>query len=404
MIPSSLRHRELMPVWQAFHARLSSGRPVSRVRVGPLTADQQVALADLLGLSRLPGVETQVPLARLEELLAPLGLSVSSVVEATCGPIGNVAADRAAQSDAVEQLWSSLVSHKVVRAQPALEQWLADVRRGGLIGGSVERTRSVVGQALAVLVALPYDGRPLAQLGEGCTGDPHALDSDSRLAILVLRALAAMHDEPAPADAESRRFVWERAGVACDALSTVVLAAGLRPTGPGPLSQSLGDWADAGQASAVTLAQLRTVSSLDIGSVNLHVVENPSILAMALRRFGDSCPPIVCTAGWPNGAGMLLLRLLHGNQLHYHGDFDPDGVRIAAHIFAATGGQPWRMSATDYRSAARLDKPRPTFDPARLPDAPWDNELADAMRERACTVPEEHVAGILLDDLAREVR
>ncbi len=31
----------LRPLWSAIHARLSSGRPVSRVRVGPLGADQR---------------------------------------------------------------------------------------------------------------------------------------------------------------------------------------------------------------------------------------------------------------------------------------------------------------------------------------------------------------------------
>ncbi|MBO0880783.1 MAG: TIGR02679 family protein [Mycobacterium sp.] len=404
MIPSSLQRPELAPLWQAFHARLSSGRPVSRVRVGPLTTEQQAAVADLLGLSRLPGPNPRVALARLEALLSPLGLSVSSIVEATCGPIGNAAADQAAQSAAEAQLWSWLSVHPVVHTQPALLRWVADLQSRRRIDSSVERTRSIIEQALGVLAALPYDGRPLAHLAESCTGDPHALDGDSQLAVLVLRALAVMYDEPAPSDAESRRFVWERAGVACDALSTVVLAAGLRPTGIDALSRSLRDWANVGQASALTLAQLRTATSLDIGPVDVHVVENPSILAMALQRFGNSCPPVVCTAGWPNGAGMLLLRLLGDNQLHYHGDFDPDGVRIAAHILAATGGRPWCMSASDYRSAASLDKPHPRFNPGRLPDAPWDDELATAMRERAITVPEEHVADILLADLAHDVR
>jgi hypothetical protein len=42
-------------VWRAVHARLPSGRPVSPVRVGPLDPAGRAALADLLGLERLPG-------------------------------------------------------------------------------------------------------------------------------------------------------------------------------------------------------------------------------------------------------------------------------------------------------------------------------------------------------------
>ena len=45
----------LRPLWQAVHERLSSGRAVSRVHVGPLDDDQREALADLLGMDRLPG-------------------------------------------------------------------------------------------------------------------------------------------------------------------------------------------------------------------------------------------------------------------------------------------------------------------------------------------------------------
>ncbi|HEY4006944.1 MAG TPA: hypothetical protein VGM60_17405, partial [Pseudonocardia sp.] len=48
------------PLWRAAHQRLSSGQPVSAVQVGPLSDEQRGALADLLGLSRLPPEHTSV--------------------------------------------------------------------------------------------------------------------------------------------------------------------------------------------------------------------------------------------------------------------------------------------------------------------------------------------------------
>ncbi|MEV0302246.1 DUF2399 domain-containing protein [Streptomyces prasinus] len=36
-------------------------------------------------------------------------------------------------------------------------------------------------------------------------------------------------------------------------------------------------------------------------------MENPSILALAVRSFGPDCPPLVCTSGWPNSAAIHLL-------------------------------------------------------------------------------------------------
>ncbi len=44
-------------------------------------------------------------------------------------------------------------------------------------------------------------------------------------------------------------------------------------------------------------------------------VEVTSVMTMALRRFGARCPPLVCTAGWPTGAGILLLSMLAHSEL-----------------------------------------------------------------------------------------
>lgn len=151
--------------------------------------------------------------------------------------------------------------------------------------------------------------------------------------------------------------------------------------------------------SALTLAQIRSSGAgpLPVDGV-VHVVENPSILALALDRFGPACPPLVCTAGWPTGAGVLLLRRLAaaGQEIRYHGDLDGDGVRIVAYVMAKVGARPWRMSAVDYREVV------PSAGPpiGGLSDAPWDAELAHVMAEHRIAVVEERTSDLLLADLA----
>ena len=54
-----------------------------------------------------------------------------------------------------------------------------------------------------------------------------------------LRALALIYDVPPPANAQERRALWERAGVADDELSNIVLAAGIAPAGDDVASQIL---------------------------------------------------------------------------------------------------------------------------------------------------------------------
>jgi uncharacterized protein (TIGR02679 family) len=388
---------ELAPLWKAVHSRLSSGRPVGRVRMGPLNAGQQAALADLLGLPRLPGERPSVSLATLDHVLVEaVGIPAREVVAMLIGPLGDQAGDRERAAARRDELWAWLGGHPVVRAQPALSPWVSSAQRAGLVGGSVPRTRDELICALRVLAELPASGLPLPVLADQTLGDTHGLDEGTRCAGLVLRALASIYDVLPPANAQQRRALWERAGVADDELSAVVLVAGMQPEGDDVAARILRVCTEAGQAAALTLGQLRTADWAR-GSTNAWVFENPSVLAMALARFGRRCPPIAVTSGWPNSAVILLLQKLSsaGTHLHYHGDFDGEGLRIAAAVVARTGAAPWRMTSADYLRAASHGPPV-----GRMSDVPWDAALATHMAETGITVPEERIAAELLDEIA----
>src|SRR4051794_39257054 len=159
---AGLDSRALRPLWQVVHERLSSGRPVSRVRIGPLDDEQRGALADLLGLDRLPDVRPSVALVRLEEAVADAGgCTLRDVVAGIVGPLDDHAAMRQRRKDERDELWTWLAAHETVRSQPALGEWVAHCRNGGLIDGSVPRTRDLLTSALAVLAALPAQAQPL---------------------------------------------------------------------------------------------------------------------------------------------------------------------------------------------------------------------------------------------------
>ncbi|QKW09676.1 TIGR02679 family protein [Streptomyces sp. NA04227] len=404
----TLRRPELRPLWHTVHSRLSSGRPVNRVRLGPLDEAQREALADLLGLDRLPDPRPSVSLARLEEAVTELsGCTVRETVTELVGPLDDRAGERRRKEDERAELWTWLDGHATVRAQPALADWTASCRATGLVGGSPQLTRTLLADALTVLGELPAQAEPLPVFAARVLkGDAHALDDGTRLSTLVLRALATLHDTAAPESAAARRALWARAGVADDDLSATVLVGGLRPAGGGPLSRVARVCAEAGQAASLTLAQLRAPGEFTLASDPapvVHAVENPSILALAVRRFGPDCPPLVCTSGWPNSAAIHLLRLLadQGASLRYHGDFDGEGIRIAAYLLDKTPARPWRMTAADYRAAVARTPHGPP--PGRLTEAPWDPELTCAMTDHGTAVVEELVTDVLLADLAEAI-
>ena len=368
------------------------------MRVGPLDSDERAALADLLGLARLPGEYATVSLSRLDEVLRDaVGDGVRGVVERLVGPLADRAGDRQRAAAERARLWDWLERHPVVEAQPALGQWAGVVRRGGLIGGSVSRTRRELDRALRVLAELPASGVPLPVFADRVLGDPHGLDDPGRCSGLVLRALAGSYDVPPPADGQARRELWERVGIAADELSSTVLVAGLRMSGDDLVARILRASADAGQAAVLTLGQLRAADRWTGVPAAVWVFENPAVVALALGRFSDRCPPLVCTSGWPSAAGILFLRMLAsaGAALRYHGDFDGEGLRIAANVVARTGAEPWRMSSEDYLAAVADGPPV-----GRVNPVPWDADLAGHLLRVGTTVPEERVAAALLAELA----
>jgi uncharacterized protein (TIGR02679 family) len=388
----------LMPLWLAVHARLSTGLAVSRVNVGPLDVGERTAIADLLGSARLPGEHLSIALERLDEVLRErTGQDSREFVTQLIGPIGDRAADRREAEARRAELWGWLAGHPVVTAQPALGDWVAGVRRAGLVDRSISRTKDELEKVLRVLSQLPAAGQPLPNFSDDVLGDTHALDEGKRCANLVLKALVAIYDAPPPVDAPERRALWERAGIADDQLSSTVLAAGLRTRG-GVVSGILELCADAGLAAALTLQQLRATTALISAPPEVWVFENPSVLAVALDRFGERCPPLVCTSGWPSSAGILLLNHLSGagSALYYHGDFDGEGLRIAANVVARTGATPWRMSGDDYLAAVADGPPV-----GRVTSVPWDPQLAGHLTEAGRTVPEERLAMALLDEIVQ---
>ncbi|MFE0021465.1 TIGR02679 family protein [Amycolatopsis sp. NPDC059021] len=371
---------------------------MSRVRVGLLDDEERAAIADLLGAERLPGEYANIALDKLDQALREVtGLETRDVVAKLIGPVGNRADERRRAAAEREELWTWLAEHPVVAAQPALMDWVAGVRRTGLVDKSMKRTREELGRALRVLGELPAAGVPLPVFADAVLGETHALDEGTRCAGLVTRALAAIYDVAPPVDAPERRALWERAGIADDELSSTVLAAGLRLRGDDVVSRILQACAEAGTAAVLTLQQLRATESIKAPE-RVWVFENPSVLALALDRFSTACPPVVCISGWPSSAGILLLRRLGeaGAQLRYHGDFDGEGLRIAANVVARTGAVPWRMTSADYLAAAGDGPPV-----GRVTPAPWDAELAGHLVRVGKTVPEERVASALLDEMAQ---
>ena len=398
---ATLDRRDLAPLWDELARRFADGPEPVAVTVRGLTEPQRQALADLLGADRLPGETTRLTVARLANVLGVDGAAgLRELTEALRGPLPDRAALRRARQSSRAELWDwldrAMANVPLLAGRPdAAAGWAATMRSAGIPGGDVEAARSRFGSLLVALAALPADGISLAGFANDTFGSPHALDRGRWAAAAVLGAVAAATDREPPTDAESARALWEGVGVAPDPLSSTVLMFGLRPVGHDPVACYLRAMADAGEAAVLTLAQLRRWPLAPLASQVCYVVENPSLVAEVAgrRRTG---PPVVCTSGRPAVAVVTALRQLGaaGATLRQHADFDPAGLAITAWLSARAGTLPWRMTAGDYRDAAR-----PGGGPLheRVPPTPWDPTLAEAMSAAGVVAYEEDVRADLLD-------
>lgn len=382
-----------------------------RLTLDGVTDAEIAALSGLLGRrwrAPSPGARVSVDLAALDDALRASRHACTLVDLATAAhgaPLVDAVAARAGAQAARAAGWEALRRHPAVMCEPALGGWLDRERATGAAVRSADADPfALLTAALDLVGALPAaPPMSLARLAaERCGGDPHALDRGRPLDSVVQRALGHLDGEdPLSPGAGARRERYDRWGVACDELSATVLTLGLRPSGDAPLARRLRAAADVGEPAVLTLRELRDVDRLDEVGPRVFTCENPDVVAAAADALGPACRPLVCTEGWPSTACLGLLRALvaGGAACAHHGDMDRDGLRIVDHLLAATGGEPWRMTAADHDVHAASGAASPDSAPIAARD-PRLQGLADAIAATGRLVREEQAIVALLADLA----
>lgn len=403
-IRETLGRPELQRLVLRLRTRLERGKDLCGIMALPnATPAERDALDRLIGRAPTRGTSVAISLDRLDEKLRVAGVcpNLREAVESLTGPVK----DRRAEREAVERQWVAIFDAAAERigARVELSNWLGHVRANGLLRRyGIAEAQCLISHALTVLSALPAQDITLAELAARTVGDAHALDPDTSLGALVLRAVAALGKCEKWDDVQSRREAWASVGVICDALSAPVLVLNLRASDDGPTSRALRLYADAGEPAFLSIRQLlRTPLAFSrevVGSV-VYVCENPSVVAAVANRLGNQSAPLVCIEGQPRTATRLLLNSLQsaGVRLVYHGDFDWPGIQIANTILSRHKAEPWRMSANDYRTFAIHSLALSGLPVA----ATWDSNLMPAMHELGRAIHEEQVTETLIADLAR---
>ncbi|OIJ97356.1 TIGR02679 family protein [Streptomyces monashensis] len=359
------------------------------------TPAQRAAAERLLGRSPGAGLSLTLRLDAVDAVLRRSGISPDGLAPALIALGGPVAPLRDAR-EREERAWEAAYAPLADLSGTTLADWSDRLPRDGLVrrlAGDPDTAAALVAKTVRTLSALPAEPPcSLAAFAARTLGDAHALDDGRPLATLVLLGVRALTGYAKESGAQGRRDAWAAAGLLKDDVSSTVLTLGLRGT------PAL-DWhTDAGEPAVLTLRQLVVRGPL-LPHAALHVCENPAVVSQAADTYGPNCPPLVCLQGQPSAAALTLLRQAHaqGLSLHYHGDFDWGGARIAATLLRHVPWHPWRYRADDYRRAAtHPGLPLLAGAPAATP---WDPELASALKEFGVRVEEEVVLDELIADL-----
>ena len=376
-LASIFRNSDLARVVDRLVARYRQGKPLKSgvvVLKNPKPGERS-ALDDLLGRPSSAGMNFRLPLEKLpgtEE-------EIFSVLEILRGPLVN----RREERENATQAWARLRDDWTAFSWPE-ELWSFVKRIPGDPGCLLQ-------QAAEILARDPERTVHLAKLAAETTGDSHALDRNSPLAGICLRALGYS----AALDARTRREAWAELGVLIDDLSAPLLCLNLR-TSAG--TEWINWHADRGEPFFLPWRQMSRVRPCE-EMKEVFVCENPAIVSEAANGLGVNCRPLICLNGMPASTARTMLDLLvaSGVAIRLRADFDWAGLRIIDQIYEEGRTTLWRMDVPNYRSGKQGSKL------TGLPFHPqWGAELSREMQKRGMAVYEEELTDRLLEDLRKE--
>jgi uncharacterized protein (TIGR02679 family) len=392
----------------------TGGQLAGRVSVAWPDDAERKAIIGITGVHQPAGTKRlTVSLAELDAaLVRATGCGLAAVLAEFGGPLRDRPTEAASLATARTELVGLARASSLHESCGWYQTWLAELAADGtltrlaheaLVGQKPWLTQAV--RILDYLAARPDSARPIAlpALAAQLTGDPKSLNHGTTLSTLILRALALRAGADRPADAASRREVWDLADVIVDDLASRTLVLNVAADGSG-LAEWLTGAARYGTPFQVTLHQLATFP-LTISHPVIFVCENPAVLRRACEELGAGCPPLVCTEGQPSTAFRRLARIAVAgdSELRYHGDFDWPGVSMAADMIDRHQATPWLMSAADYLAGAATGECCQELNGPPVA-TPWDSGLAEAMRATGLAVYEENVADQLLMSLREHQR
>lgn len=192
-------------------------------------------------------------------------------------------------------------------------------------------------EAVTALAVLKETGKKelLPVFAAVSTGNPHYFDEGTtaeKLLSLYLRWRFGTEKQVGLSKAEYKKKLFFESGILKDELSNAVLVYGIRAwRKDGSVHEGVDGFFRCKEVMKLTLKTLGSLGVISGTEKRVYVVENPAIFSYLVDKYPDST--FVCGNGQLTLAVFVLLdKLTEHHMLYYAGDFDPEGLQIAANI------------------------------------------------------------------------
>jgi uncharacterized protein (TIGR02679 family) len=219
---------------------------------------------------------------------------------------------------------------------------------------------------------LPDPSAPqrLALFAQQTSGDPHVLDANraaGRLFLLALHDLFNPASSPPAQDRAQELHLYQEANLLVDTLSSNVAVFNLVGANYLDGTPDILPSAAGARVLLLPLRQIMAWSRAQPARADIYAVENPQVFEEVITGISSQAPnaqalpTLVCTAGWPSMAALLLLDMLLNeapiHHLYYSGDFDLKGLQIAAHLMTRYAGRCtlWHLDPASYAIALQTE-------------------------------------------------
>lgn len=193
----------------------------------------------------------------------------------------------------------------------------------------------------------------LALLSSKITYNPHYFDEDKFTGKLLLYGITYMLKLEFPSNAEERTELFFKAGVIKDDISNYTVCYGIEIEKEGETFKGAEEFFKNKEPLHLSLWNIKNITKIKCTNKKLYVFENPSVFSEILSKLKEEKVSLLCTAGQPKLASLLIMdkAIEEGVIIHYSGDLDPEGIKIADNLKKryAHSLKLWRFSEEDYK-------------------------------------------------------